>query len=848
MVPWIAAYAAVGLIAETAVSGTYTWDNDGAAPLSDGSGAWSASGGQNWFDGISTYGAWGNTVNDSAVFGAANGAAGSIAVGTVNANRITFNAPGSGSYTLSGGTITLSGSSPTIAANAGATIGSVLIGTAGLTKAGAGTLTLSGINTYNGNTTITGGTFKITGGIYTDQYRTTIVTVQNGAILELNTWAYGSSQSLGQLAAEPERLVVNNGTIRVNGSTSYGRGVTLTGPATLEAATGSNWTMDNTTDNRNWIFNNNAIELTGAGTGAFQKNFSGSGGLTKNGTGTWTLSGTNTYSGGTAVNAGTLRFVKTYSLPASGKVTVNGASVAACMGGTGEWSAGTIGGFINALTCSGTSKLLFDTANAASTQTCAGNITNAGSSLAITKLGAGTLILSGTNTYGGGTTISGGALQFATTNAMPAAGTTTVSSGGLGVNVGGPDEWNTGTSGAGTIGGLLNGVGGQIGSAISYSGAATLVLDTTQATGTQTYSGIITNVGSSLGLTKSGSGTLTLSARSTYSGNTTVNGGTLKLSGGIYTDTHRTAVVTVQNNGVLELNTWYYGAGESLGMLSADTAQIVVNNGTIRVNGNTSYGRGVTLTGPATLEAAAGANWIIDTTSTGSNLRSWIYNNNPIVLAGAGIGDFQKGFSGSGGVTKNGTGTWTLSGTNTYSGSTAINAGTLKLGAIGAISNSPTIAVASGAIYNVAAISGYTIQPKQTLSGNGAVTGSVTVANGGILAAGGTNATGTLSFSSNLTLAENAVIDWNYGDSTQDLIAVAGTLTLPTVATVNVSRVSGTLPVKSVLFTFGSVSPSAPDLTHWVLTGVPANTRASVRTAPNRVVFVTPTGTLIRVL
>ena len=251
MVPWIAAYAAVGLIAETAVAGTYTWDNDGAAPLSDGSGAWSASGGQNWFDGISTYGAWGNTVNDSAVFGAANGAAGSIAVGTVNANRITFNAPGSGSYTLSGGTITLSGSSPTIAANAGATIGSVLIGTAGLTKAGAGTLTLSGINTYNGNTTITGGTFKITGGIYTDQYRTTIVTVQNGAILELNTWAYGSSQSLGQLAAEPERLVVNNGTIRVNGSTSYGRGVTLTGPATLEAATGSNWTMDNTTDNRN---------------------------------------------------------------------------------------------------------------------------------------------------------------------------------------------------------------------------------------------------------------------------------------------------------------------------------------------------------------------------------------------------------------------------------------------------------------------------------------------------------------------------------------------------------------------------------------------------------------------
>jgi hypothetical protein len=60
------------------------------------------------------------------VFGVANGAAGAIAVGTVNANGITFNAPGSGAYTLSGGTISLGGTTPTITANTNAAIGSAL--------------------------------------------------------------------------------------------------------------------------------------------------------------------------------------------------------------------------------------------------------------------------------------------------------------------------------------------------------------------------------------------------------------------------------------------------------------------------------------------------------------------------------------------------------------------------------------------------------------------------------------------------------------------------------------------------------------------------------------------------
>ena len=815
----MAVCAAMALVTETAVAGTYTWDNDGAAPLNDGGGNWTASGGQNWFDGTSAYGAWGNTVNDVAVFGVNNGVACSIAVGTVNANGITFNAAGSGSYTLSGGAITLGGTVPTLTANTSATVSSVLTGGASLTKAGADKLTLSGRSNYSGNTTVNGGTLKITGGIYTNAHSSSVVTVQNGGILEIDTWFYGASQSLGMLTADTYAIVVSNGTIRVNGTTSYGRGVTLKGPAILEAAAGANWIIDTTSTGsnlRDWIYNNNSMALTGAGIGTFQKNFSGSGGLTKNGTGTWILSGTNTNTGVTLINAGVLQIGNN----------------------------GTMGSLAPAGAISNNATLAFKRSD-----TITQGVHFSGSAISgsgsVVQAGSGKTVLSAANTYGGGTAINAGWMQFVSTNSMPASGSVTVNGTGLAVNVGGSGEWGTGTSGDGTIGGLLRGSGGQAGSSIAYSGAVVLGFDTANAAGTQTYSGSLTNVGTSLAIAKFGTGILTLSGKSVYRGTTTVNGGTLKITGGVYTDTYRDVPLTVQNGGVLELNTWSYGGGESLGCLSANPSAIVVNNGTIRVNGTTSYGRGVSLNGPVILEAASGANWTINDTS--SDKQSWVYNNKSIELAGAGIGTFEKPFSGSGGVTKSGLGTWTLSGTNTYSGATAINAGMLRLAATGSISNSPTINVASGAVYHVAAVSGYTVQPKQTLAGNGVVTGAVTVANGGILAAGGTNATGTLSFSTDLILAEVAVIDWNCSDTTQDVAAVAGTLTLPAVATVNVSRVTGLLPCQGALFTFGAVTPSSPDLTRWVITGAQVNTRVAVRHAPNRVVLAPLTGTLIKV-
>lgn len=158
-----------------------------------------------------------------------------------------------------------------------------------------------------------------------------------------------------------------------------------------------------------------------------------------------------------------------------------------------------------------------------------------GSGGALTKTGVGTLMLNAANTYDGGTVINQGSLWFDRTAAMPTTGNVTVNDGGmLSVSVGGSGEWSTATSGAGSIGGLLAGDGGQSASQVSYSGNVSIGLN---LNGSHTYSGVIADVAgsTSTGLhvgNKDGgagsdpfknTGVLTLDNANTYTGETHVN-------------------------------------------------------------------------------------------------------------------------------------------------------------------------------------------------------------------------------------------------------------------------------------------------------------------------------------
>jgi autotransporter-associated beta strand protein len=169
---------------------TFNWDANSTAAGTGGTGNWSNGTTNNtWNTGTLSSGwqsgslnsHWQSTGTQSkAVFG---GAAGTVTIdaGGVAANALTFETTG---YEVTGGTLTLNGTTPTVTTNTGvdATISSVIAGSAGLVKAGSGTLTLSGVNTYTGATTISNGTLIVGDGT-SGSLGNTAVTVASGATL-----------------------------------------------------------------------------------------------------------------------------------------------------------------------------------------------------------------------------------------------------------------------------------------------------------------------------------------------------------------------------------------------------------------------------------------------------------------------------------------------------------------------------------------------------------------------------------------------------------------------------------------------------------------------------------------
>lgn len=141
----------------------------------------------------------------------------------------------------------------------------------------------------------------------------------------------------------------------------------------------------------------------------------------------------------------------------------------------------------------------------------------------------------------------------------------------------------------------------------------------------------------------------------------------------------------------------------------------------------------------------------------------------------------------TGGLTKTGAGTLTLSNANTYTGNTTISGGTLTLGASGSINNSPVINIAATKTFNVSAVSGgYALASGQTLKGTGIVTGALTVASGSTISPG--NSPGTL-FTDNETWAGGGHYLWEIDDVLTpdslpgvdpgwDFLSISGTLAI----------------------------------------------------------------------
>ena len=439
------------------------------------------------------------------------------------------------SWTSKGGGFDVASAGNTLA------VTNALGGVGSLLKLGAGVLTLSGANTYSGDTTNSAGLLRL---------------------------------------ANPS--AVSNSTVVMDGgacvfASSAGTNVTFGGLANTPAGLGCAVALSNETGA--------AVALTLGGKGvamSYSGVLSGSGSLTKIGDGALSLSGTNTYNGGTRLLGGVLSVGDTNNLPVTGGLTFGGGT----------------------LQLTGTSISNFD-AYAANWSTFDGglDLTNATHALLVTnalsgtgrltKLGAGALTLASANTLSGVTTNGGGVLVLADPSALSSS--TLVMSGGRLAFAG------TVPGAAFALGGLAAAAAGSGYDVALTNGLGSAVALTAGGNGASTaYAGVLSGGGS---LTKLGSGALTLSGSNTYGGNTTNSAGLLSLG-----HTNALGIGTlVLNGGLLGASADLSGGSGVANPVVLRQDSLITNGSNLRLSGAVSgTPNSLTKTGSGTLTLSGG--------------------------------------------------------------------------------------------------------------------------------------------------------------------------------------------------------------------------------------------------
>jgi autotransporter-associated beta strand protein len=500
-----------------------------------------------------------------------------------------------------------------------------LTGALQVVQAGTGTTTLSGTNTYSGPTTVNGGILQAgSASAFGGATGLTAVTVNGGTTLDLN----GFSNTIGSLA---------------------GSGAVTLGGGTLTVGTGSSNTLFSGAISGGGLLNSVGyiLDITGIN---------------------------NTYAGGTSISNG-----KLLAENASGFATGTGPIVitsGALEIGNSNDSNGYIDPASN-ITVNGTGSVSFSRGD---TFTFANNIAGTGG---VGQYGSGTVILSGTNSYSGVTTIYRGTMKAGSTSAF-----------------GGPtglSELDFPYSSTLDLNGFSNTVGSIAGIAGNSIILGSQTLTVAGTSGSQTFAGNISGTGGSLAITGSG-GTQVLDGVNTYTGGTAISAGaTLSIGDG--NATGASLAGNVANNGTLQFAPSSTDSSIFSGIISGSGVVNILgtlyggNLGAITLSGNNTYVGGTNvLTGELFVgsNTAVGSGTLTFDQGTELSPSASVTLANPIVLNGTGYVDNDDG--GSNNLTLNGQisgtngiawctwSTLTLTGNNTFQYGIDMRDGVLLLG------------------------------------------------------------------------------------------------------------------------------------------------------------------------
>ena len=527
--------------------------------------------------------------------------------------------------------IDLQGAVRTFTTGANVTFDDV-VANGGISKSGAAALTITGINTYAGGTTLTEGTLFA---------------------------ASNSALGIGPLAlGSPSSPMISSDASGASASRTFANAVSVNGDVTFgdDSSNGamlfaSSANLGNAGETR--VFTVNAKTTFGGVV-------TGGAGLTKTGSGVLTLSGSNSYSGGTTFASGMILAGSNGSF-GTGALTFAGGAVGSAdstpqifansMVFLGNLTIGNYTDSMGALTF--TSRVDLGNTDRRLTTKSDATFTGAIANGSITKDGLGALVLSGSNSYAGGTTLFEGTLLAGSDQAF-GPGMLNLNGGIIGS-----------ASGQRSFANALSMVGGavQFGdteylASLLFTGNTALAAGqkTFNTVADTTFTGILAGNGASL--IKAGDGFLTLANANTYDGGTHIQDGAIRIA----------------NDSALGRGVITFGGGALASTTNA--TRLISNN--VALNGGATIGDGLS-------NGAFVFNGANNTLASGDQT---ITTNVATT--------FVNGITGAGGLTKAGNATLTLKGENTYTGDTIVESGKLVLD--GSIVGSKEIRLAAGAV------------------------------------------------------------------------------------------------------------------------------------------------------